>query len=676
MKKLTKIGLLPFLTGILGSVGFLLQLSVRLYGIDEKNLLRIGHPALILLFVFTALTLAGIFYISRSAGNAQATFPKSTGRILGSVILFLCVIFYTVSTALGAFDRLTVATVFSGVLVLVAFIIDGIRYKKDLPSGGLFYGTVSLFLLFYMLSNQAGSEKPVQTFRLFFPVLTYIFFTMAAFYRAYLSAGMPFLKTYLFFHYGSVFFAMANLTDEPILCICFATAFLLAPLPEAKQTMELPENVLLCLNKLKKAGYDAFVVGGCVRDSLLGIAPNDYDMCTSATPKKIAKIFSQYELVRTGEKHGTIGVIIDGQMYEITTFRTEGDYSDNRHPDQVEFVDEIHADLARRDFTINAIAYSPERGYVDPFGGENDLQKKILRTVGDPIARFREDALRILRGLRFSARFGLTPEFNTFNSMSVQAENISALARERVFQELQSLLPLVTAQDLIDNACILTQVIPELEPTLEFAQNSPHHAYDVYTHTAHVVAAVPADPVLRFAALLHDVGKPQTYTQDENGIGHFYGHAAVSANIAEEILLQLKAPTALRQQVVTLIENHMTDLLPEPKFLKKKLARFGEDTLRNIIVLQEADFYSKGTGETTELFSQLRFVLDQVLAQGNCLRVKDLAINGNDLAHLGIAPGPQMGKILDTLLEMVLEETLENEKSALLLAAKELGGTL
>ena len=303
--------------------------------------------------------------------------------------------------------------------------------------------------------------------------------------------------------------------------------------------MKLPEYVLFCLNRLEEKGYPCYAVGGCVRDALLGLTPHDYDLCTAATPQEMKNLFSDHALVLSGEKHGTVGIIRDHRVVEITTFRKETGYSDSRHPDSVAFVSEIEEDLARRDFTVNAMAYFPGRGLCDPFGGRKDLKKKILRTVGDPEKRFQEDALRILRGVRFSIRYGLKPEENTLRAMFSLKENMDSLARERVFDELCKLLPLATGDHLLLFAPIITQVIPALRKCVGFDQRNKHHIYDVYTHIAHVCEAVEGDIVLRWAALLHDAGKPDTFTLDEKGTGHFYGHAKVSAQIADETLRNL-----------------------------------------------------------------------------------------------------------------------------------------
>ena len=352
---------------------------------------------------------------------------------------------------------------------------------------------------------------------------------------------------------------------------------------------------------------------------------------------------------------------------EITTFRTEGGYRDNRHPDWVKFVPDIQGDLARRDFTVNAMAYSPTRGFADPFGGREDLRNHVLRAVGDPEARFREDSLRILRGVRFAARFGLTPEEHTMQAMLSQAGLMENLARERVFEELCKLLLVAKAEDITRFAPILAAVIPELAPMIGFDQRSPHHAYDLITHTAHVVEGVPPTLPLRWAALLHDTGKVKTFTLDATGRGHLYGHAKDSAAIADEILRRLKAPTALREEVVPLIGRHMTRLQPDRKFLRRLVSKYGFPLVEAQLALQQADMGSKGTGEDdgSAVFAEVRQLLADLKAEDACLSLKDLAVNGNDLMALGFQ-GRAIGACLNRLLELVVEERLPNKKEALL----------
>ncbi len=435
--------------------------------------------------------------------------------------------------------------------------------------------------------------------------------------------------------------------------------------------MELSKAAKYCVATLEAAGFEAYAVGGCVRDSLLGLTPHDYDLCTNATPEETARLFADRTLVRSGEKHGTVGVVINKEVIEITTFRTEGGYTDSRHPDWVRFVPTVEEDLSRRDFTVNAMAYNPSRGYVDPFGGQQDLEKGILRAVGDPRTRFSEDALRILRGVRFAVRFRLTPEKNTWLAMNELAGLMENLAKERIFDELCKLLPLVNDRDLLLFAPILTKVLPELAPCVGFQQHNPHHKYDVYTHTAQVVSAVPGDLAVRWAALLHDCGKPACFAVDKEGRGHFIGHADESARLAEEILLRLKAPTALRERVVFLVKKHMTLIEPDKKLLRRRLGQYGEEALLQLLALQEADFGGKGVekGEE-EPFSAIRACLSEVLAEDACLTVKDLAINGRDLQTIGFANGPVMGQCLAYLLEQVQDEKIPNDKEALLTVAQ------
>ena len=431
--------------------------------------------------------------------------------------------------------------------------------------------------------------------------------------------------------------------------------------------MFLPENIQNCINLLEDAGFSAYAVGGCVRDACMGLRPHDYDLCTDALPKQTEAVFWDYRLVLAGEKHGTVTVLTEDGPVEITTFRTEGGYRDNRHPDWVKFVPDIEDDLARRDFTINAMAYSPKRGFADPFGGREDLKNHILRAVGDPVARFSEDSLRILRGVRFAARFGLEPEEKTMEAMLSKAGLMEHLARERVFEELCKLLLSAKAEDITRFAPILGAVIPELTPMIGFDQHSPHHAYDLITHTAHVVAGVPAEPPLRWAALLHDTGKVTTFTRDATGRGHFYGHAKESAAIADGILRRLKAPAALREEAVLLIEKHMTRLQPERKLLRRQVSKFGFPMVEKMLALQESDMGSKGTGEDDgrAAFAQIRQLLAELKQEEACLSLKTLAVRGNDLMALGFQ-GREIGACLGTLLEQVIEERLPNEKEALL----------
>ena len=435
--------------------------------------------------------------------------------------------------------------------------------------------------------------------------------------------------------------------------------------------MYIPTSVLELMDRLENAGFECRCVGGCVRDWLMGIEPHDYDCCTAATPAQMQEIFADRQLVLAGLKHGTVGVVTADGVVEITTFRTEGGYADSRHPDWVEFVRELREDLARRDFTVNAMAYSPRRGLSDPFGGQEDLKLGLLRAVGEPEKRFREDALRILRGLRFAARFGFQIEENTRAAMDAEMAGLDALARERVLTELVGFLKAAKAADLTNAASILCRLIPEIGPTMGFDQHSRHHVHDVFGHTATVVEAVPPTAELRLAALLHDIGKPAVFSMDENGEGHFYGHAAVSADLADGILQGLKAPNALREEVVWLVKHHMDRHGPEEKTARRLLSRHGLARMERLMEFQCADLGGKGTDAPAESLRELRDLLDllRTLAdQEGALTLKTLAVSGRDLMELGMAPGPALGRTLNALLEKVLSGELPNEREALLAA--------
>lgn len=422
------------------------------------------------------------------------------------------------------------------------------------------------------------------------------------------------------------------------------------------------------LSSLEEAGYPAYLVGGCVRDELLGLPTCDYDIATAARPEQTQAVFRDIRQDTVGIRHGTVRLRLPGGVAEVTTFRTEGGYDDSRHPGWVEFVPDIETDLARRDFTVNAIAWSPRRGYADPFGGREDLKNKLLRCVGQPHRRFEEDALRLLRGIRFAARFRLAVEEQTLRAMVDSAQLVQRLSGERIFGELNGFLGAADFDDLIRFAPVLTAAIPELAPAVGFDQHSPHHAYDVYTHICHVTAAVPAQPVqLRWAAFLHDVGKPACFTRDETGRGHFKEHAQVGAQMAQEILTRLHAPKGLREDVVWLVSHHMTPLENDEKQLRRYLSRYGCPRLLYLISLQRADMASKGICDeaaAARLDAVKETVLRLNLAESR-LNIPALAVDGNDMKALGYS-GPQIGQILKQLLEKVLDGSLENRRESLL----------
>ena len=427
--------------------------------------------------------------------------------------------------------------------------------------------------------------------------------------------------------------------------------------------MYIPNSVLELIHQLEEAGFETWVVGGCVRDHLMGNVPHDYDCCTAAEPEQMQALFADRQLVLAGLKHGTVGVVTEAGVVEITTFRTEGGYLDSRHPDWVKFVRDVKEDLARRDFTVNAMAYSPRRGLCDPFGGQADLKNGLLRAVGDPVLRFREDALRILRGLRFAARFGFEIEEATRTAMHTEIAGLDTLARERVLTELEGFLLAATARDILDGAELLLRVIPELAPQLGFDQKNPHHEHDIFTHTAMVVERAPKEPILRMAALLHDLGKVDTFFLDEKGVGHFYGHAGLGAKMAEDILRRLKCSNALREEVVWLIAHHMDRFPCEEKSARRCLSKHGLPRMERLTLLQMADF--GGKVDDGDLDEWLR-LLQEVDTREGALTLKTLAVKGKDLIGLGIAPGKQVGALLNRLLDLVLAGELPNDREALL----------
>lgn len=663
---------IPFLSVAAGAIGLFVQVWLFGAGVDGRGLLRPEHPANILSFVVLALTLGALFLCLQPLTGKPAyekLFPKSGLPLLGAVVGAAGILYTVLSDLSLQQNRLTTLCSIAGVLAVLGMILGSVlRFRGKKPQV-LCHGFVALYLMVFLICRyrQWSTEPELQ--RYLFPLLACVFLMLTAYHRAALDNLTGSRRWFVFFNYSSVFLCLTALGNENKLFYfgfalwCLANSCSLTP----EKEMKLPKNVRFCLKKLEEYGFEGYVVGGCVRDALLGLEPQDHDMCTDATPKEIAQIFKKQELVRNGEKHGTIGVVLGGQVYEITTFRTEGTYSDGRHPDSVEFVRDLREDLSRRDFTINAMAYSPKTGFIDLFGGQQDLQDGILRTVGEPEKRFTEDALRILRGVRFAVRFDLMVEPKTLQAMTKLAPLMDKLAKERVYTELCKLLPLINAQQLLQFEPIITQAIPELKSTVGFDQRSPHHAYDVYTHTAYVVEALPADLTLRFAGLLHDISKPEVFTQDENGRGHFYEHAQKGAQAANEVLTALRVPTNLRQQVVLLIEHHMTPIEANKRLLKRRIRQLGMDTLQQLLTLQKADFCSKGVEETSETdFTEIDRLLAEIAQEDACLTIKDLAVNGNDLLELGVEAGPAIGQCLEHLLDLVQDEEIPNQREALL----------
>lgn len=439
--------------------------------------------------------------------------------------------------------------------------------------------------------------------------------------------------------------------------------------------MELPKEVKNAIGRLEAAGYEAFAVGGCVRDSLLGNEPGDYDLTTAAKPEETKRVFQGEKIVETGIKHGTVTVILGETPLEITTFRVESEYRDNRRPERVEFTKSIEEDLARRDFTMNALAYSESRGIVDPFGGEADVKAGIIRAVGDPEKRFREDALRIMRALRFASALGFEIEPETEKALLENRALLLNVSAERLSEEL---LKLLCGQNvrrvLMKYTDVLGVILPELLPMRGFDQRNPHHVYDVLEHSAAAAEKVPPRPALRLGALLHDVGKPRCFTIDENGVGHFYGHAEISARMAEEILGRLRLDSAAKKEVVSLVKYHGAQIEPTAKSVRRALNKYSPELFFELLLLKRADAAACDPGRPLdeEYFSALERLGKEIIAEKQCFSLKDLAVKGGDLVAAGFAPGPKLGAVLKLLLDKVINGELPNEREKLLDFAKTL----
>ena len=439
--------------------------------------------------------------------------------------------------------------------------------------------------------------------------------------------------------------------------------------------MRLPETIQYILSRLNSAGFAAYAVGGCVRDTLAGRTPHDWDICTAALPEQVHAVFAHRDVRDTGLQHGTVTLILDHTPYEITTFRVDGNYSDSRRPDSVFFTDDVRLDLARRDFTVNAMAYSPVEGLIDPFGGQEDLRNGVIRCVGAPHDRFAEDALRILRALRFASRFGFALEARTAAAVHELALTLDRIAPERIKVEVDGLLTGPDAASVLrDFPDVLGVPIPELLPCVGFDQHSPWHIYDVWEHTLRAVAAAPADPLLRWAMLFHDLGKPRTFSLGKDGNGHFYGHAAVSAQMAEAIMDRLRFSNGEHSAIVELVRRHDGIIEPDKKIVRRLLGRLGRTQFDRLLAVKRADNLAQAP-ELAEprlaALETLRALADAIERDDDCTDLRYLAVNGRDLLELGYAPGPALGAELQRLLELVLDDPAKNERDTLLSLAKD-----
>ena len=429
-------------------------------------------------------------------------------------------------------------------------------------------------------------------------------------------------------------------------------------------TMDMPKNVDIAINLLQSAGFEAYAVGGCVRDSLLGKTPNDWDITTSAKPEDMKSVFADFHCIDTGIKHGTVTVVIDGEPLEITTFRLDGEYEDNRHPKSVTFTSNLGADLGRRDFTVNAMAYSKMTGTVDLFGGQNDLKNGIIRCVGDPDRRFNEDAL------------DFEIEEKTAQSLLKNRALLGNISEERIAKELLKLVCGKGAKRILtDFAPVLFEILPELQPMYKNSHDNPHHCYDIYEHTLIAVESIDPEPTLRFAMLLHDCGKPAVKKFDENGVAHFYGHQRISAEISAQILARLKVSNKFRDEILFLVSNHdRWELYENTEKMPRYLSKFGLDGVLNLLKVMRADVLAQSP--------EYRYRLDQIAdaeeiaknlaAQKPCLSLSELQINGRTLMDIGIPQGRKLGAVLAQLLDEVIDGVTKNTQEALTTRAREI----
>lgn len=630
--------------GLLGALANLWGLSL---GTDSKGLLPAVHFSYIVIYILAIGVPAVLYYFLRDLKGElpyKKLFPTNPlvfiGYGAGAISMAIVAILYM----LQGDSNLSLIAGVCGIFAAGCFGLLGYFRFKQLQPHYLFHAviTIGIMILLILRYQQWNTQTQLQAY---LPQLLGLLFLMIVFYqRAALDADSGNRRAYAFFNLGAMFFCcVAAVGDLWYFYLgmgiwCFTNGCSLKS-PSVIPPMVLPDEVLYCIELLQDSGHQAYVVGGCVRDHLMGLTPSDYDICTSATPAEICDLFERHKLVRNGEKHGTIGVVVAGELYEITTFRTEGSYSDARHPDQVEFVTDIKKDLARRDFTVNAIAYCPGEGYIDPFGGYADLKAKVLRAVGDPQVRFKEDALRILRGIRFSVRFSLAPEAKTQEAMLSCAPLMEQLAGERIYTELSKLIPLITAEQLLDYKPVFTQVFPDLLPDEE--------GQDPYPMAAKVTGTAPQDLALRLAAMLHHL----------------------SAEEADAALEALKPSTALRSRVLLLIEKQQPLLVPDKKQLLHTLTEIGEEAALQLVALQIA-LVTANDASATEL-SAAETLLRSLCQAGCCTTVKDLAITGSDILELGVQPGPHIGRCMQSLLSLVQDDILSNTKEELLDAAKD-----
>ena len=439
--------------------------------------------------------------------------------------------------------------------------------------------------------------------------------------------------------------------------------------------IRIPKDAKSIIDKLEQAGYEAYIVGGCVRDCILGLSPDDWDITTNALPEQVGALFRR--TIDTGIEHGTVTVMIGDEGYEVTTYRTDGAYSDGRHPDKVTFVPSLEEDLKRRDFTINAMAYNDSKGLVDLFGGRDDIAKKTVRCVGLADERFSEDALRMMRAVRFAAKLGYSIDDEALASIKKLAPTLSKVSAERITAELTKLL-VSDHPEMIETLYEtgLTKIFfPELDKAFDTPQVHPHHCFNVGKHITESVRLSKNDRIVRFAMLLHDIGKPDTLTIDEKGITHFHGHPAVSAKMGEEILRRWKLDNDTVYRVCRLIKHHdMGKGKGCTPTLTRKAVSVMEDDFPRLLEVMRADVLAQSDFQREfklENIKNYAAEYERILKEGECCSLKELAVGGRDLIAAGMTPGPAMGEILGKLLDRVLEDPSLNDRDKLLSIAKE-----
>ena len=456
---------------------------------------------------------------------------------------------------------------------------------------------------------------------------------------------------------------------------CRQTGF---SLPFESVSMNIDERAVYSIEALQQKGHQAYLVGGCVRDYLLGKEPKDWDVATSAMPTEVLDCFSDtpYSVIKTGLQHGTVTVVVKGMPIEVTTFRADGEYLDKRRPSEVTFVSDLREDLRRRDFTINALAYDLTEGIIDCFAGEADIRNRTIRAVGDPDCRLNEDALRILRALRFSAVLGFDIEEGLAKSIHDNRALLSNISSERISAELTKMLTGSNVLEvLLAYPDVLSVFIPEIMPAVGFEQKNPYHIFDVWAHTAHSVQSAIPHNLVRLTMLFHDLGKPATFTLDSNGCGHFYQHGKISQEIALYRLKELRFDGNTIAAVGKLVKWH--DTLIAPDKLTRWLNKLGEELLRLLLAVKRADALAQdeisGISKIASI-DKLEQELDALIAANQCYKLLDLAVSGYDILDLGVKEGPEVGSVLNALLQRVIEGELQNDRAALLCAAQELLG--